>query len=149
MARPQHAEPRERAARGLTGRIGRVAELWRYPVKMRGTIVAELMVGERGGLGDRAPGAARSDQWPHREREAVPAPARVPGRVRGGADLDDSRPGRIEAPGGQVVYADEPEASDLISSTLGWRFRLERPAGLDERTGIDGAPYSAMSRSRV
>jgi uncharacterized protein YcbX len=39
----------------VSGRIvGRVGELWRYPVKsMRGSTVAELPVTERGGLGDR------------------------------------------------------------------------------------------------
>jgi hypothetical protein len=45
MGHPQHAELRGTAAPEVTGRIGRVAELWRYPVKsMRGSTVAKLMV---------------------------------------------------------------------------------------------------------
>jgi uncharacterized protein YcbX len=36
-----------------------------------------------------------------------------------------------------VVYADDPEASELISRILGRRLRLENQAGADEKTGID------------
>ncbi len=35
--------------------VGTIAELWRYPVKsMLGGTVGELLITERGGLGDRA-----------------------------------------------------------------------------------------------
>ena len=39
----------------MTGLVGTIAELWRYPVKsMLGGTVSEFMVTERGVLGDRA-----------------------------------------------------------------------------------------------
>ena len=44
---------------------------------------------------------------------------------------------RIEAPDGQSVYADDPAASELISSLLGRRLRLENQPRVDEKTGID------------
>jgi len=44
---------------------------------------------------------------------------------------------RIEAPDGQSVYADDPAASELISSFLGRRLRLENQPRVDEKTGID------------
>ena len=44
---------------------------------------------------------------------------------------------RIEAPNGQSVYADDPAASELISSLLGRRLRLENQPQVDEKTGID------------
>ena len=48
MGRPQHAGPGLRTVAPLSGRIvGRVGELWRYPVKsMRGSTIAELLVTE-------------------------------------------------------------------------------------------------------
>jgi hypothetical protein len=44
---------------------------------------------------------------------------------------------RIEAPNGQSVYADDPAASELISSLLGRRLRLENQPRVDEKTSID------------
>ena len=59
--------------------VGTIEELWRYPVKsMLGGTVSELLVTERGGVGDRAWGAARPAEWTDREREAGTAPAGVP-----------------------------------------------------------------------
>jgi MOSC domain-containing protein len=56
MGRREHAEAGMAAARSGSGRVvGRVAELWRYPVKsMRSGTVAELLVTDRGSVGDRA-----------------------------------------------------------------------------------------------
>jgi hypothetical protein len=41
---------------------------------------------------------------------------------------------RIEAPDGQSVYADEPAASEMISSLLGRRLLLENQPQVDEKT---------------
>jgi uncharacterized protein YcbX len=138
MGRPQHAQPRATAAPRGTDRIGRVAELWRYPVKsMRGGTVAELMVTERGGLGDRA--WALRDPTSGRIASAKRFPRLLEFRAVYEVEPTFTTRGRvrIEAPGGQTVYADDPEASELISGTLGRRLRLESHAGMDEKTGID------------
>jgi uncharacterized protein YcbX len=112
--------------------------LWRYPVKsMRGSTVADLLVTERGGLGDRvwalrdltSGRIASAKRFPRLLEfragyEVEPTP-RLRGRVR------------IEAPGGQAMYADQQEASELISGILGRRLQLESQAGADGKTGID------------
>jgi uncharacterized protein YcbX len=51
-----HAEPGSWDAQPGTGKVvGSVAELWRYPVKsMRGSTVSQLLITDRGSVGDRA-----------------------------------------------------------------------------------------------
>ena len=75
-----HAEPGGSDAQPETGKVvGSVAELWRYPVKsMRGGTVSQLFITDRGSLGDRAWALRDPTKWPDREREAVPATARLP-----------------------------------------------------------------------
>jgi uncharacterized protein YcbX len=51
-----HAAPGGSDAQPGTGKVvGSVAELWRYPVKsMRGGTVSQLLITDRGSVGDRA-----------------------------------------------------------------------------------------------
>jgi uncharacterized protein YcbX len=52
----EHAAPGSWDAQPGTGKmVGSVAELWRYPVKsMRGGTVSQLLITDRGSVGDRA-----------------------------------------------------------------------------------------------
>lgn len=118
--------------------VGTVGELWRYPVKsMRGSTVAELMVTERGGVGDRA--WALRDPTSGRIASAKRFPRLLEFRAVYEVEPTLTTRGRvrIEAPSGRAVYAEDPEASELISSTVGRRLRLESQADVDEKTGID------------
>lgn len=139
MGGPQHAGPGPATVAPVNGRIvGRVSELWRYPVKsMRGSTVAELLITERGGLGDRV--WALRDPTSGRIASAKRFPRLL--EFRAGYDVEPTPTSRgrvrIEAPGGQAVYADQQEASDLVSGILGRRLLLESQAGADEKTGID------------
>jgi hypothetical protein len=118
---------------------GAVSDLWRYPVKsMLGERMTELFFTERGAVGDRA--WALRDLMNGRIASAKKYPrllefhASYEGESTG-ANLDRVR---IEAPGGQMLYADDPDASEMISETLSHPMRLERtnPAS-HEKTGID------------
>jgi len=139
MGRPQHAGRGLRTVAPVSGRIvGRVGELWRYPVKsMRGSTIAELLVTERGGLGDRV--------WALRDPASgrIASAKRFPRLLefRAGYEVEPTLTTRgrvrIEAPDGQAVYADQQEASEPVSGILGRRLVLESQAGADEKTGID------------
>jgi uncharacterized protein YcbX len=139
MGHLDQAAPRWAAAGTDAGRVvGSVAELWRYPVKsMRGGTVPELLVTERGGLGDRA--WALRDPVNGRIASAKRFPRLLEFRATYEVEPTLTTPGRvrIEAPDGRVVYADESEASELLSSVLGRKLRLENQARPDEKTGID------------
>jgi uncharacterized protein len=120
--------------------VGRVAELWRYAVKsMRGGTVPELLITDRGGLGDRA--WALRDPVTGRIASAKRFPRLLEFRATYEVEPTLTTAGRvrIEAPDGRTVYADEPNASEVISSVLCRTLRLENQARPDERTGIDRA----------
>ena len=131
--------------------VGVVGELWRYPVKsMRGERRRELLVTERGALGDRA--WALREQASGRIASAKKFPRLLEFRAAYEVEPTLERPGvvRIEAPGGRVLYPEEDGASEAISEFLGKPVRLESQAGSDEKTGIDpatvfaGVPVSEM-----
>jgi MOSC domain-containing protein len=122
-----HAEPGGSDAQPATGRVvGSVAELWRYPVKsMRGGTVSQPLITDRGSVGDRA--WALRDPTSGRIASAKRFPRLLEFRATYEVEPTMTTPGRvrIEAPDGQTVYADEPGASEFVSSLLGRRLRLE------------------------
>lgn len=134
-----HAEPGGSDAQPRTGKVvGSVAELWRYPVKsMRGGTVSQLLITDRGSVGDRA--WALRDPINGRIASAKRFPQLLEFRATYEVEPTMTTSGRvrIEAPDGQSVYADDPAASELISSLLGRRLRLENQPRVDEKTGID------------
>jgi uncharacterized protein YcbX len=134
-----HAEPGGLDAQPRTGKVvGSVAELWRYPVKsMRGGTVSQLLITDRGSVGDRA--WALRDPINGRIASAKRFPQLLEFRATYEVEPTMTTSGRvrIEAPDGQSVYADDPAASELISSLLGRRLRLENQPRVDEKTGID------------
>jgi uncharacterized protein len=131
--------------------VGRVAELWRYPVKsMLGERRNQMPITTRGALGDRA--------WALREIEtgriasAKKFPQLLALHARYEVDPTFAEPGRIQIslPGGRTIYPDDPDASQIISDFLGHSVRLENQPASDEKTGIDRAtvfgdvPVNAM-----
>jgi uncharacterized protein len=125
-------------------RVGAVQELWRYPVKsMLGERRGELLVTERGGLGDRA--WALREPASGRIASAKKFPRLLEFRATYEVEPTLERPGviRIDAPGGRALYPDEKGASEAISEILGKPVRLESQARSDEKTGIDPATVFA------
>jgi uncharacterized protein YcbX len=118
--------------------VGTVAELWRYPVKsMLGERHPELVVTPRGILGDRA--WALRDVETGRIASAKKFPALLGFRAVYEQLPSEEILGRvqIETPEGRRLYADDPDASAVISRILGRRLQLENQAREDEKTGID------------
>lgn len=120
--------------------VGRIAELWRYPVKsMLGERRSQLPITPRGALGDRA--------WALRETATgrIASAKRFPQLLALHAwyevDPTLAAPGRIQIslPDGCTICPDEPDASAIISDFLGHGVRLENQPATAEKTGIDRA----------
>jgi MOSC domain-containing protein len=118
--------------------VGTVEELWRYPVKsMLGGKVSELLLTERGGLGDRA--------WALRDRRngRIVSAKRVPRLLEFRATYEvEPVPGfagvvRIETPEGDILYAGQDDASARISRILGRPVALDNFAHHVEKATID------------
>jgi len=119
---------------------GRVAELWRYPVKsMLGERRNQLPITIRGALGDRA--------WALREIATgrIASAKRFPQLLALHAVYEVeptfATKGRIQIglPDGRAICPDDPDASAIISDFLGHGVRLENQPASDEKTGIDRA----------
>jgi uncharacterized protein YcbX len=117
--------------------VGAIGELWRYPVKsMLGGTVSELLITERGALGDRA--------WALRDQRKgrIVSAKRVPRLLEFRAAYEvEPTPGsagvvRIETPGGDIIYAGQDDASARISSILGRPVVLDNVALADEKASI-------------
>jgi uncharacterized protein len=120
--------------------VGRVAELWRYPVKsMLGERRDRMPITARGALGDRA--------WALRETATgrIASAKRFPQLLAFQAHYEVeptfAEPGRIHIslPDGRTICPDHPDASAIISDLLGHSVRLENQPASDEKAGIDRA----------
>ena len=119
-------------------RVGAVAELWRYPVKsMLGGTLSETLVTKDGVLGDRV--WALRDPVTGRIASAKRFPRLLEFQARYETEPTTNSPGRvrIDAPDGGSFFADEPDASEIISGILGRRLVLVNRPLEDEKTGID------------
>lgn len=118
--------------------VGTVKELWRYPVKsMLGSRVPEVLLTERGCLGDRA--------WALRDLASgrIASAKRFP-RLLAFRSVYELEPtlesrgrARIDTPDGRSIFTDDPAASVAISEIVGSELRLESQPRADEKTGID------------
>jgi len=120
--------------------VGRVAELWRYPVKsMLGEQKTQLPITPRGALGDRA--WALRETATGRIASAKKFPELLALQARYEVEPTFAAPGRIRIslPDGRTICPDDPDASAVISKFLGHSVRLENQPRGDEKTGIDRA----------
>jgi len=118
--------------------VGRVAELWRYPVKsMLGERRDQIPITPRGALGDRA--WALRETATGRIASAKRFPRLLTFQARYEVEPTFAAPGRIEIslPDGRTICPDDPDASAIISDLLGHRVHLENQPASDEKTGID------------
>ncbi|ROR93015.1 MOSC domain-containing protein [Nocardioides aurantiacus] len=118
--------------------VGRVAQLWRYPVKsMGGHRVPAATVGRRGVRTDRL--------WAVRdlETDVLATARRLPGLLACEARFDgeppaDVGPGRpwpvvVTLPGGEELGSDDPRVHQRLSELLGRRVRLAPLPPLGDR----------------
>ena len=118
--------------------VGRVAELWRYPVKsMLGERRNQMPITTRGALGDRA--WALRETATGRIASAKRFPQLLAFHARYEVEPTFAAPGRIQIslPDGRTICPDDPDASAIISDLLGHSVRLENQPASDEKTGID------------
>jgi uncharacterized protein len=106
--------------------VGVIKELFRYPVKsMLGERLTEVEIGLKGIIGDRA--------WALREPNGRIVTAKKWANMlgfrssyEGAPEPGQLAPVKITLPDGSSVHADDPGASDVISSYLGRPIKLER-----------------------
>jgi len=123
--------------------VGVIKELFRYPVKsMLGERLTEVEVGLKGIIGDRA--------WALRELNGRIVTAKKWANMLGfrASYESTSEPGqlapvKITLPDGSSVHADDPGASDVISSYLGRPVKLER-ARPDEHSRAEIDPTTVF-----
>lgn len=118
--------------------VGRVAELWRYPVKsMLGERKDRMPITPRGALGDRV--WALRETATGRIASAKRFPQLLAFHARYEVEPTFAAPGRIHIglPDGRTICPDDPDASAIISDLLGHSVRLENQPASDEKTGID------------
>jgi uncharacterized protein YcbX len=122
--------------------LGRIVELWRYPVKsMNGARLAEAGLSTRGLPGDR--GWAVHDE----QRGGVTNAKRLPGLracaaryLREPEDGEASPDVEITLPGGERVLASSPAASGRLSAALGRGLSLRSlgPVGSEAAPRVQG-----------
>jgi uncharacterized protein YcbX len=107
--------------------VGVVKELFRYPVKsMLGELLSELDVGEQGVIGDRAYALreAGNGRVVTAKKWASMFEFRASYDAQPTADV--LAPLRIILPDSRVIFAQDPNASTVLSSVLGRQVILER-----------------------
>jgi MOSC domain-containing protein len=133
--------------------VGRVAALWRYPVKsMLGEQVAALEITARGAAGDRA--------WALREiaTRRIASAKKFPGLFDFRAAFEEEPSAAhlprvmVRLPGGEIIHADDAGASDAIAAALGRKVVLEKSdpaqaerAGIDPRTVFGDVPVHTIT----
>jgi uncharacterized protein YcbX len=104
-----------------------VCALWRYPVKsLRGESLREADIADNGLRGDRAWAIRELDRGGIMSARTWPAMLRLSAGYEGGLQADDNARVRIELPGIHSVYADDREASAMLSELFRRKVRLER-----------------------
>ena len=101
-------------------RIGRVDEIWRYPVKsMAGERIGETAVGPQGLTGDRGWAVRDEERGGIRGAKKIPELMRCAARYLG--EPRDRQAGDVEMrlPDGALVRSDDPAAADRLSAALG------------------------------
>lgn len=123
--------------------VGVVKELFRYPVKsMLGERLTEIEIGLNGVIGDRA--------WALRETNGRIVTAKKWANMLGFSaayertpEPEQLPPVKITLPDGRSVPADDPGASDIISTYLGRPVKLER-ARPDEHSRAEIDPTTVF-----
>ncbi|HKJ18707.1 MAG TPA: MOSC domain-containing protein [Xanthomonadales bacterium] len=134
--------------------LGRVAELWRFPVKsMRGERIDSALVGKQGMIGDRAFALLDVEQ---NKKVTAKNLRRFPdifrykaGFVREPVFGEALPPVRIGMPDGRVIDSDHEGVDDILSASLGHAVKLIRVDAADVTAHHDAAPVSVLTNSTL
>ena len=114
--------------------VGRVTEIWRYPVKsMGGEQLRRCTLGERGIPGDRGWAVRDEAAGEIRGAKKLPALLLASARYLDEPGSDRIPPAEIALPDGARVRSDAPEAASLLSTLLGRRVTLCALRPADDR----------------
>jgi uncharacterized protein YcbX len=105
--------------------LGRITEIWRYPVKsMGGERLREAPVGAKGLPGDRAWAVRDEVRGGIRGAKKIPALMRCSARYTSAPSAERVPPPEIGLPGGDTLRADAPDASERVSAAVGTKVTL-------------------------
>jgi MOSC domain-containing protein len=132
--------------------IGKVAALWRYPVKsMLGEKLDEASVGLRGIVGDRAFALREAETGRVLSAKKYPKLFTMSAGYESSPEGEAPAPVRITLPDGKIIHPDDPDASQTLSAILGRAVRIEWAergqtylAAIDAATVFGGIPTSQI-----
>ncbi len=105
--------------------VGRIAELWRHPVKsMEGERVERAALGVNGILGDRVWAVRDEERGGIRGAKKIPALMTCKARYADEPSADKIPAPEISLPDGECLRADSPDAAARLSAALGHKVTL-------------------------
>lgn len=127
--------------------IGRVSELWRYPVKsMRGDRVGSAPVTERWGVpGDRGWVISDRKDGEIRTAKSVAELLQFHARYLDEPQSDSTPAIEITFPDGSAMFSDDDRIHDALSAALGREVRLSAP----RETNFDAEPLSLLTTTAM
>jgi uncharacterized protein YcbX len=100
--------------------VGRIGEIWRYPVKsMGGERIRETSLGVNGLPGDRAWAVRDEVRGGIRGAKKIPALMRCSARYTSAPSAGRAGAPEIGLPGGDTLRADAPDANERVSAAVG------------------------------
>ena len=131
----------------MSGSLGHIAALWRYPVKsMRGEALQSLAVDEKGAIGDRyfalkdSDGRLGSGKTTKRFRQ-------IDGLL-GFSAATENDVVVIRFPDGQVMRADDPSLGSILTAACGMAITVESE-DQDRIMHRDSAPLHLLSEASI
>jgi hypothetical protein len=106
--------------------VGRIAEIWRYPVKsMEGERIERASLGENGVPGDRAWAVRDEERGGIRGAKKIPRLMECKARYASEPPVGEPAPApEITLPGGRVVRASDASAAERVSAAVGRKISL-------------------------
>ena len=106
--------------------VGRIAEIWRYPVKsMEGERIERASLGENGIPGDRAWAARDEERGGIRGAKKIPRLMECKAAYPSEPPVGEPAPApEITLPGGRVVRAGDANAAERVSAAVGRKVTL-------------------------
>jgi uncharacterized protein len=105
--------------------VGRIAELWRHPVKsMEGERIQSAELGPQGIPGDRAWAVRDEKRGGIRGAKKIADLMRCKARLSGEPSGGKLPPAEITLPKGEKLSVEAPDASERLSKAIGWPVTL-------------------------
>ena len=105
--------------------VGRIAQIWRHPVKsIGGERIEAAEIGPRGIPGDRAWAVRDETRGGIRGAKKIPAQKRCSARYASAPAPGRTPAPEIGLPGGETLRADAPDANERVSAAVGTKVTL-------------------------